>query len=77
MIDFYEELKDHLEDEYKDVISYIQLSKNANNPGEAQILKDIAREEYIHAGHLERLLKRAGKELPEGKERVKAAIDEI
>ena len=79
MTNFYAELTGLLEDEYKDVLVYIDLSKKANDSGEAQILRDIAREEYVHAGHLERLLNRAGMldELPKEKEKAKAAIDEV
>lgn len=79
MINFYGELNDHLKNEYKDVLVYADLSKKASDPGEAQILKDIAREEYIHAGHLEGILKDAGmlEESPENKEKAKAVFDEL
>jgi rubrerythrin len=56
MIDFYKELQEHLEDECEDVVDYTELANKANDSGEAQILKDIAYEEYIHAGHLKDIL---------------------
>lgn len=60
-MDYYTRLNNLLDDEYNDVIVYVELSKIADDNGESQILKDIAREEYIHAGHLERILAKAGK----------------
>lgn len=49
-----------VKDEYNDVISYVNLSKTAASydfEGPAQILKDIAYEEYLHAEHLENILR--------------------
>lgn len=44
--------------EYNDAIMYMELSKKANNfNGTAQILRDIAFEEYTHACHLENILR--------------------
>ena len=56
MIDFCNKIKQHLEDENKDVISYMELAEEASDSGYAQILKDIAYEESIHAKHLKDIL---------------------
>lgn len=53
-------LSEHFKNELKDVIIYTKLSKAAASiglNGPAQILKDIAREEHLHAQHLENILK--------------------
>lgn len=53
------ELSEHLKDEFNDVINYINLSNSAASlglEGPAQILKDIAHEEYLHAEHIENIL---------------------
>lgn len=58
--ELYAALAADVKDEYKDVLKYVDLSKVAasyNLDGTAQILKDIAHEEYIHAEHLENILK--------------------
>lgn len=50
-----------IKDEYNDVIKYVNLSKaaEANDlDGPAQILKDIAHEEFTHAQHLENILRK-------------------
>lgn len=49
-------LKDQVKAEYQDVIRYVRLSKAATDEGHKQILRDIAREELLHAEHIERLL---------------------
>lgn len=59
-MDFYEELNNHLKDEYEDVISYAELSKRATG-GDAHILRDMAREEFVHAKHLKNILQSAGR----------------
>lgn len=59
-MDFYQALNDQLMGEYQDVVTYINLSKNAKG-GDAHILRDIAREEYVHAKHLKSMLQEAGR----------------
>lgn len=56
----YEHLNTMLMNEYNDVITYVTLSKNAND-SESQIFRDIAKEEYIHAKHIKQILIKAGK----------------
>lgn len=60
-MDIYEELQKHLLNEYDDVFKYVELSKADGNSGEAQILRDIAREEFVHAEHLKKILEDANK----------------
>ena len=58
--ELYATLAAHVKNEYNDVIKYADLSKTAtshNFEGPAQILKDIAHEEYLHAEHLEYILR--------------------
>lgn len=58
--ELYNMLAANIKDEYNDVIRYVNLSKAAtsnNLEGPAQILKDIAHEEYTHAEHLENILR--------------------
>ena len=51
-------LTNHLADEYNDVVAYAELAKKAGDAdGIAQILMDIAKEEYTHACHIEEILK--------------------
>lgn len=53
------ELSKRVKDEFNDVITYSKLSKVAGTydlEGPAQILKDIAHEEHLHAEHLENIL---------------------
>lgn len=79
-MDIYEEMKKHLSNEYDDVAKYVDLSKADANDGEAQILRDIAHEEYMHARHLKSILKGAGidiSELHEAHEKAEAAIHSI
>lgn len=59
-MDFYQILNDQLRDEYNDVITYTMLSKEAKDPT-AQVLRDIAREEYVHSKHLKDILLKSGK----------------
>lgn len=58
--ELYDMLAENVKDEYNDVIRYVNLSKAAASngfDGHAQILKDIAREEFLHAEHLENILR--------------------
>lgn len=53
-------LSEHVKDELNDVMTYTNLSKAAaanKLEGPAQILKDIAHEEFLHAEHLENILR--------------------
>lgn len=57
------ELSKRVKDEFNDVIAYSELSKVAGAyglEGPAQILKDIAHEEHLHAEHLENILSQLG-----------------
>ena len=59
--ELYNALAADVKDEYNDVIKYVNLSKTAaayNLEGPAQILKDIAHEEFLHAEHLEYILRK-------------------
>lgn len=61
--ELYRMLADNVKDEYNDVIRYVNLSKAAATnqlEGPAQILKDIAFEEFTHAQHVENILKDMG-----------------
>lgn len=53
----YSKLNEMLEDEYKDVVLYVDLYKNSEN----SIFRDIAREEMTHAKHVKNILADAGK----------------
>lgn len=57
------ELSKRVKDEFNDVVGYSKLSKIAATlglKGPAQILKDIAYEEHLHAQHLEDVLRELG-----------------
>lgn len=57
------ELSERVKDEFNDVVTYSKLSKVAAThglEGPAQILKDIAHEEHLHAQHLEDILRELG-----------------
>ena len=57
------ELSKRVKDEFNDVVTYSKLSKVAAThglEGPAQILKDIAHEEHLHAEHLENVLSQLG-----------------
>lgn len=57
------ELSERVKDEFNDVVTYSKLSKVAGTyglKGPAQILKDIAHEEHLHAQHLESILRELG-----------------
>ena len=56
-------LSERVKDEFNDVVTYSKLSKFAaayGLEGPAQILKDIAHEEHLHAEHLENILSQLG-----------------
>lgn len=58
--ELYNTLAAHIKDEYGDVLKYVNMSKAAasnNLEGAAQILKDIAHEEFLHAEHVENILR--------------------
>lgn len=59
-MEYYEKLNTMLQNEYSDVITYVELSKNETG-AESQIFRDIAREEFTHAKHLKHILQEAGK----------------
>ena len=59
-MDFYQTLNDQLKDEYEGVITYVNLSKQATD-GSSHILKDMAREEYVHSKHLKNILQESGR----------------
>lgn len=57
------ELSKRVKDEFNDVVTYSKFSKVARTyglDGPAQILKDIAHEEHLHAEHLENILRELG-----------------
>lgn len=56
MADYYEEIQKRIDDEKNDAESYSNLAKKAEDPGEAQILSDIAREEQQHRRNLQYIL---------------------
>lgn len=60
--EFKAKIEERINDEYNDVLTYMELSKSAENDGDKQILRDIAREEYIHAKHLEKIADVSGNE---------------
>jgi len=79
---FYDDLIEALMDEYSDVDKYYCLAKRTECGGYAQILKDIAKEEWYHAKHLEEILMdaceyKASQELKDLKIKAKAAIDSM
>lgn len=74
-------LSNSLIDEYNDVLKYMKLAKEAgDSDGVAQILSDIAREEYTHASHIKEILEDYGKtnidnsEVKELKEKAQKAL---
>jgi rubrerythrin len=52
----YEQVLDSVYEEYNDVSKYVAMVRLADDPGVAQILRDIAKEEYTHGRHLEEIL---------------------
>ena len=58
----------NIEEEYEDACKYAKLSKeemSKGNEGNAQIYRDMAREEYTHGEHLKNMMHAEGMELPE------------
>ena len=56
-------LKHRVKDELEDAMKYMEMSHKARDYGEpqdAQIFRDIAKEEYTHAGHINNILKEHG-----------------
>lgn len=66
----YKHLNTMLMNEYNDVITYVTLSKNADD-SKSQIFRDIAKEEYTHAKHIKQILIEAGK-LEDGFDKLEA-----
>ena len=63
-----EEMLKNLEEEYEDACKYAKLSKEEwgkGNKGNAQIYKDMAKEEYTHGEHLKNMMHAEGIEIPE------------
>ena len=56
MTDIYEEIQKRIDDEKNDAESYLNLAEKAKDPGESQILRDIAREEEQHRRNLQYIL---------------------
>ena len=56
MSDYYDTIQSRIDDEKRDVITYEALAAKAPNDGAAQLLRDIAHEESLHAEHLEYIL---------------------
>ena len=74
----YTKLNESLNDEFKDVLKYVEFFKKSDNA----IFRDISREEYVHAKHLKAILKEAGKlelssELEELEDKAKAALEAV
>ena len=57
---FINKIKDRAAEEFIDSADYMRLATESHNDGYAQILRDIAKEEYTHATHLESILKDFG-----------------
>lgn len=57
----YDKLNKELIEEYSGVCNYISLSKAISHDGYAQILRDIAMEEWTHANHVRSILEDSGK----------------
>ena len=78
MVD-YNYLNTLLMNEFADVITYSNLSKESEGV-ESQIFRDIAREEFVHSKHLKRVLSDK-KELMDGFEKAEKdaleALDSI
>lgn len=65
---FINKIKDRAAEEFIDSADYMRLATESHNDGYAQILRDIAKEEYRHAMHLESILKDFGIVTPEHEE---------
>ena len=77
-MDFYQTLNDQLKDEYEGVITYAGLSKQATG-GDTHILRDMAREEFVHAKHLKNILQSSGRlqEYSELEKQAEAALADV
>lgn len=77
-MEHYEKLNTMLQNEYSDVITYVELSKNETG-AESQIFRDIAREEYTHAKHIKDILHEANKleDCKELENKAKAALESV
>lgn len=56
-------LKHRVKDELEDTMLYMEMARKAREHGEpqdVQIFRDIAKEEYTHAGHINNILKEHG-----------------
>ena len=56
-------LKMRVKDELEDSMKYMEMSHKARDCGksqDAQIFRDIAKDEYTHAGHINHILKEHG-----------------
>ena len=56
-------LKMRVKDELEDSMKYMEMSHKARDygkPQDAQIFRDIAKDEYTHAGHINHVLKEHG-----------------
>lgn len=56
-------LKENVKEELNDCMKYADLAAVARDKGEpnqSQMFRDMAKEEYIHAGHNNRMLKQHG-----------------
>lgn len=71
----YIKLNEQLDDEYKGVEDYVGLYKETNEG----IFRDMAREEMIHAKHLEWYINKAGKlaDHSKNKEKAEKALNEV
>ena len=65
---FINKIKDRAAEEFIDSADYMRLATESHNDGYAQILRDIAKEEYRHAMHLESILKDYGIVMTEDEE---------
>lgn len=77
---FYDGLIEALMDEFSDVDKYYCLAKQTECGGYSQILKDIAKEEWQHAKHIEEILMdaceyKASQELKDLKVKAKEAMN--
>jgi rubrerythrin len=76
MQDYLNKIKDKIADELEDSMSYSHLAKEAKESGSdgcAQILKDMAEEEFEHAKHIEYILDHAGIQHPDMHEKMHMA----
>lgn len=80
MMGYLEEIKHELPSEFDGVSEYMKLAHEAKmhgNDGHAQILKDMAKEEYTHAKHLKCMLDEANIDYPGCEEKMQKAETEL